>query len=54
MRVVIHLGERIDPGAARALWRLLFREPAPSSAEDPQCKRVQSGEAKVPPAPRSG
>ncbi len=45
MRVVVSVTERIDPAAARALWRLLFSEPAPSpaaSGDDPQDKGVQS------------
>ncbi|MEE9298178.1 MAG: hypothetical protein V3V29_04000 [Acidimicrobiia bacterium] len=56
MRVVVRLEERIDPAAARALWRLLFSEPASSptaSADDPQGNGVQSWEAKGRAEPRS-
>lgn len=35
MRVVICLGERIDPAAARALWRLLF-SPTPDTRQPSQ------------------
>ncbi len=45
MRVVFRLEERVDPPAARALWRLLFSEPVPppaASADDPQGNDVQS------------
>ena len=33
MRVIVHIGERVDPAAARVLWRLLF---GPSAAPPPE------------------
>ena len=53
MRVVVSVTERIDPAAARALWRLLFSEPAAPPTDDTQGNGVQSREAKGQTEPRS-
>ncbi len=57
MKVVVSVTERIDPAAARALWRLLFSEPVPpppASADDPQDNGAQRRKAKGRTEPSSG
>ncbi len=44
--VTVTITERVDPAAARALWRLLFSEPATTPAESADSSQDNRAESR--------